>query len=73
MRVQITASWPWRAATSDVRDERSARLTVTPEGKVDFESGRESAETLNWPEARRAATMGAPIVPLAWEVLESGK
>jgi len=67
----MTTSWPWRAAISDGRDERSPRLTVTPAGKVDFESGRDSAATLNFLEARSAVTMGVPIVPLACELSES--
>lgn len=71
LRVQITTSCPWKAATRSAWEDSSARLIATPGGKVAVEVGRERAEMLKVPWERRAAVMGAPIVPLAYYVVSA--
>lgn len=65
-KAQITTSCPWKASTSWACEVRSALLMSTFGGKVAVEEGRLRAETVNMPWDRRAAVIGAPIVPLAF-------
>jgi len=66
LRVQMTASWPVSASTRAAWDVSSHFLTSTPDGKVAVDSVRLRTETLKDLLARRAAVIGAPIVPLAY-------
>lgn len=64
--VEITASWPLKAAATASTDERSAATTLTDAGSSDVEDGRLSTVMLNLPDLMRALATAVPRFPAAY-------
>ena len=64
--VEITASWPLKAAVTESTDEKSAVVTLTEAGNVAVEEARLTTVRLNFPEWMSALRTGIPRDPEAY-------